>query len=182
MNQIDNRRDRGHSHVALLIDGFGRVDEALPDLLAGLGVQDLVWRPDSDANPIGWLVWHLTRVLDDHVAGVAGVTQVWMAGGWAERFGLPYPEDAIGFEQTSAEVGSFTVKDPSILVEYWAATFAGASQVISAMQPHDLRRVVDGSYDPPVTVAIRLVSVLNDITQHVGQAAYVRGLVERRRR
>jgi hypothetical protein len=40
---------------------------------------------------------------------------------------------------------------------------------------------VDESWNPPVTLGVRLVSVVNDDTQHVGQAAFLRGLVLRRR-
>jgi hypothetical protein len=42
--------------------------------------------------------------------------------------------------------------------------------------PADLDRVVDKRWDPPVTLGVRLVSVVDDDAQHVGQAAYVRGL------
>ena len=56
----------------------------------GLSDDDLAWRPDPEANSIAWLVWHLTRIEDDHVAGVAGTTQVWDDDGWADRFGLPF--------------------------------------------------------------------------------------------
>lgn len=178
-----NNTPSGHhpSPVALLVDGFNRVDEQIPDLVSDLSPEDLSWRPDADANPIGWLVWHLTRVADDHMAGIAASPQAWLDDGWVQRFGLPYPEDSIGYGQTSAEVGAFTVKNPSVLVDYWAATFARITGVLSGLQDDDLERVVDDSYDPPVTVATRLVSVLNDLTQHVGQAAYVRGLLERLR-
>jgi hypothetical protein len=37
--------------------------------------------------------------------------------------------------------------------------------------------VVDDSWDPPVTVSIRLVSILADDLQHAGQAAYARGVL-----
>lgn len=182
MSQTANPGSRGPSPVALLVDGFNRVDDLVPDIVAGLRIDDLLWRPDTDANSIGWLIWHLTRVQDDHVAGIAGSTQVWLEDGWADRFALPYPAVAIGYGHTSAEVGSFTVGDPRMLTGYWAATFTRTSDVLSELQPDDLARVIDESYEPPVTVATRLVSVLNDITQHVGQASYVRGLLDRRRR
>ncbi len=172
----------GHhqSDVAMLVDGFNRVDESIPDIVRDLGNEELLWRPGPDANPIGWLVWHLTRVLDDHVAGIAGTSQLWLADGWAERFKLPYPHTAIGYGQSSGEVGAFTLEDPSVLPAYWDAAFDRITHVLHGLQDGDLARVVDDSYDPPVTVATRLVSVLNDVTQHVGQAAYVRGLLQGR--
>ena len=36
--------------------------------------------------------------------------------------------------------------------------------------------MVDEHWDPPVTAGVRLVSVIGDALQHLGQAAYVKGL------
>jgi hypothetical protein len=162
---------------SLLLDCFGRVHEDLPGLLDGLDEEALHWRPDPDANPIGWLVWHLTRVQDDHVAGVAGVPQAWTSRGFAERFGLPYDEGDVGYGQSSEQVGAFRAS-ASDLLDYHAATHALTEEVVRGVEDWD--RVVDDRWDPPVTAAVRLVSVVNDTTQHLGQAAYVRGLLERR--
>ena len=83
----------------LLLDGFSRTAEALPNLLAELSPAELLWQPDPAANSIAWLVWHLTRVQDDHVAGVGRIEQVWTSDGWADRFDLPYARRSIGFGQ-----------------------------------------------------------------------------------
>jgi hypothetical protein len=162
----------------LLTDAFTRVHELVPSVVDGLTADQLVWRPDADANPIGWLVWHLTRVQDDHLAGVAGGEQVYPA--WADRFDLPYGVGDIGYGHSSEQVGGFRVADPELLTGYHEAVHAMTLEVVSGLGDADYDRVVDDSFDPPVTAAVRLVSVVNDITQHVGQAAYVRGLLERR--
>ena len=101
--------------------------------------------------------------------------------GWASRFGLPYPEGSIGYGQSSDEVGAFVLSDPGLLTGYHEAAHALTMSVLDGLSVPDLSRVVDERWDPPVTAAVRLVSVVNDIGQHLGQAAYVRGLVERRR-
>ncbi len=66
----------------------------------------------------------------------------------------------------------------------WRATTtrsrSAPSPTSSGLQPADLDVVVDERWDPPVTLGVRLVSVVNEVNQHVGQAAYVRGLLERR--
>lgn len=174
------RPDGAATARALLIDAFGRVHEELPDVVGGLTREQLLWRPDAAANPIGWLVWHLTRVQDDHLAGVGGHEQVWTAGSWTERFGLPYPQRAIGYGQSSEEVGAFDVDDPALLTDYHAAVHEQTVRVVERLGDADFDRIVDRRWDPPVTVAVRLVSVVNDITQHLGQAAYVRGLLDRK--
>lgn len=165
----------------VLLDAFGRVRDELPDVVSGLTVAELLWRPDPDANHIAWLLWHLARVQDDHVAGVGEVEQVWSAGGWAGRFGLAYPDDALGYGHTSAQVGSFVLADSQLLTGYHAAVDAMTTEVVSDLDDAGLARVVDERWDPPVTAAVRLVSVVNDVCQHLGQASYVRGLLLRRR-
>lgn len=167
--------------IDLLRDAFGRVHESLPSTVADLSVDELLWRPDAGANSIAWLVWHLTRVQDDHLAELAGVEQVWTSGGWDARFSLPYPIGDVGYGQSAEQVGAFTLSDPGLLTGYHAAVHELTESVLAGEDQRGLDRVVDDRWDPPVTAAVRLVSVVNDITQHIGQAAYVRGLVERRR-
>ena len=48
---------------------------------------------------------------------------------------------------------------------------------MATLGPDDLDRVVDESWDPPVTLGVRLVSVIGDDLQHLGQASYVKGLL-----
>ncbi|HMG61975.1 MAG TPA: DinB family protein, partial [Streptosporangiaceae bacterium] len=74
----------------VLADSFGRVHYEVHQCLDGLAPGDLAYRPDGAANSIAWLIWHLTRIQDDHVAHVAGTEQVWLADGWFDRFGLPF--------------------------------------------------------------------------------------------
>jgi hypothetical protein len=163
-------------HVDLLTDAFGRIREGVHRVLADIDDDALVWRPGPDANPIGWLVWHLLRVQDDHVADVAGTDQVWTLQGFADRFRLPYRERATGYGQTSDEVGQLRVHGP-LLAEYTDAVTDATLGYVATLSTTDLDRVVDESWDPPVTLAVRLVSVLNDDAQHLGQAAYVKGLL-----
>lgn len=166
----------------VLLDAFSRVAETVPQVLEGLSSEDILWQPDPESNSIGWLVWHLSRVQDDHLAGIAEANghpqqQVW--GQWREQFALPYPSEAIGYGQSAAEVARFDVGDPELLIGYHRAVDDLTTRVLGALTPHDYDRVVDDSWTPPVTTATRLVSVVNDTTQHVGQAAYLHGLRRR---
>lgn len=166
------------SPAELLTDGFSRVLETVTHVLDGLDDEQLRRRPAPDANPIGWLVWHLARVQDDHVAGVAGTEQVHTAQGFVERFDLPFDPDAIGYGMSTEEVGHVRVSG-DLLLEYLTAVHEATVAHLGGLSAEDLDRVVDEDWDPPVTLGVRLVSVLNDDTQHAGQAAYVRGLLER---
>jgi uncharacterized damage-inducible protein DinB len=165
----------------VLADGFGRVRDSVHHAVDELTADELAHRIDPEANSIGWLVWHLTRVQDDHIAGVAGYPQTWTADGWADRFGLPFPVDAIGYGQSSEDVARVRVPSAELLVGYHDAVCERTLGYVGSLGNGDLDRVVDDSWDPPVTLGVRLVSVLNDDLQHAGQAAFVRGIVLRRR-
>ena len=167
----------------LLLDGFGRIRENVADVLAGLTAEQLAFRVDADANPVSWLVWHLTRVQDDHVAAAFGVAQVWSAQGWARRLGLPDGMTDHGYGHASEQVASVAAATAAsgLLGEYHEATYAQTVKLVSEVRDADLDRVVDKRWTPPVTLGVRLVSVMDDDMQHVGQAAFVRGVVLRRR-
>jgi hypothetical protein len=166
----------------LLVDGFGRVKDAVHRAVDGLAPEQLAYRVDAEANSIAWLVWHLTRVQDDHVADVAGLPQVWTALGWAERFGLPLDRSATGYGHRSAEVALLAEASAQALVGYHDAVHAQTVRYVSALTDPDLPRVVDTRWNPPVTLGVRLISVLEDDLMHVGQAEFLNGLLRRRAR
>ena len=115
----------------LLSDSLGRVRDDIPRVVGGLDVDQLAWRPDEASNPIGWLVWHLTRIEDDHIAEVAGTEQVWTSEHWYERFALPFPPEAHGFGQSAADVAKVRV-DADLLAGYHDATAARAIELESS--------------------------------------------------
>ena len=164
----------------LLMDAFGRIRTLVHAVVAGLEPAQLELRVDDDANTVAWLVWHLTRVQDDHIADVAGTDQAWTAGGWAERFGLPFDDADTGFGHSPDEVGRVRVDDPGLLTGYHDDVHARTVRFLQDLTAGDLDRVVDEAWDPPVTLGVRLVSVMGDDWQHAGQAAFVRGVAERR--
>jgi uncharacterized damage-inducible protein DinB len=162
----------------LLVDGFDRVRETVHQAVDGLTEDRLAYRPDPEANSVAWLVWHLTRVQDHHVADAAGGEQLWTSAGWVERFRLPFDVEETGYGQSAEEVGRVRAT-AELLAGYQDAVHRATVDFVSTLQDVDYQRVVDERWDPPVTLAVRLMSVLNDTMQHGGQAAYVRGLSER---
>lgn len=164
----------------LLIDAFGRIAQEVHVAAEGLTAEALNWRPDPDANSIAWLVWHLTRVQDDHVSHLAGIDQAYVADGWADRLGLVPDVRDLGYRHTSEQVGAVTVESPRVLLAYFDAVHERTGEYLVTIDAVELDRICDTRWDPPVTVGVRLVSVLNDCFQHAGQARYVRGMSERR--
>ena len=167
--------------AAMLRDGWGRLPKLVRGAVDGLSVDELAYRLDAESNTIAWLVWHLTRVQDDHVAGAAASEQVWTSVGWVDRFALPFDASATGYGQSAEEVGEVRVAAP-LLLGYFDAVHDRSVQFIEGVADPDLDRVVDARFDPPVTLGVRLVSVLSDNLQHAGQAALIRGVVLRSRR
>ena len=162
----------------VLADAFGRVRDAVHPAVNGLGPDELAARPDPRANSIAWLVWHLTRVQDDHVADVAGTEQVWTAGDWVGRFGLPLDPGDTGYGHDAGQVG--LVRAPAdLLLGYYDDVHRRTLQFVRGLHEADLDRVVDERWDPPVALGVRLVSIIADDLEHCGQAAYVRGLLQR---
>jgi uncharacterized damage-inducible protein DinB len=161
----------------VLIEAFDRLPDLVRAAVDGLTPEQLCWAPAPAANSVGWLVWHLTRVQDDHVAEILGQDQIWVRDGWAGRFGLGADPTNTGSGHTAAQVATVRPDNAQVLVEYYDAVAARTREFLRGLTAEDLDRVVDEGWDPPVTLGVRLVSVLNDDDQHVGQAAYVRGLL-----
>jgi Protein of unknown function (DUF664) len=164
----------------LLVDAFGRIRQAVRRAVDGLTAEQLAFRVDPEANSIAWLVWHLTRIQDDHVADAAQAEQVWTSRGWVERFGLPFDPLTTGYGHRPGEVAAVRVESGELLLGYHDAVHQQTVRYVERLTDADLDRIVDRSWDPPVSLGVRLVSVIADDLQHAGQAAYVRGVLLRR--
>jgi hypothetical protein len=162
----------------VLNDAFGRLPGLVRAAVEELTPEQLRWAPAAGANPIGWLVWHLTRIQDDHVADLIDGKQLYSTGNWAPKLGLKADPSDIGYGHSPAQVAAVAPASWHVLVDYYTAVHGRTLSFIDSLSPADLDRIVDENWDPPVTLGVRLVSVLNDDTQHVGQAAYVRGLLK----
>jgi hypothetical protein len=164
----------------LLIELFARVDGHVHGVVRGLSAGDLIARPAPGANPIGWLVWHLARGQDAQVADILGEEQLWSTGPWAPRFGLRADPDNTGYAHSAEQVDAVRPDGPEVLVEYYEAVAGRTRDWLATLTGAALDRIVDERWDPPVTLGVRLVSIADDDIQHAGQAAYVRGLLQRR--
>jgi hypothetical protein len=163
----------------LFTDAFERVRDGVHPAVNGLTAEELAYRPDGESNSIAWLVWHLTRIQDDHLAGLSGSQQAWTAKGWVEKFDLSLDPTDTGYGHGPDEVGLVTA-DAETLLGYFEDVHEQTLEYLTTLSDEELARVIDRNWDPPVTVSVRLISVIADDLQHVGQAAYVRGILQRR--
>jgi len=165
----------------LLIDAFERIPDQVHGVVDGLTPAQLTFRLDTDANSIAWLVWHLSRIADDHVAEVARQSQVWTSAGWAQRWRLPLDPADTGFGHTADQVAAIT-GDAEMLLGYFDAVQDMTTRFVRALTDSDLDRIVDESWDPPVTLGVRLVSIAGHNFEQVAQAAFIRGVLDRTER
>jgi hypothetical protein len=165
--------------AALLADLFGRIPPIARDVVHGLEMEELLEPPAVGANPIGWLLWHIGRVQDAQIPPAAFDEQLWVMDGWAERFGLPAEPTDVGYGHSQAQVAAVRPESSGLLLGYLDAVHQRTMVYVAALSPGELDRVIDERWDPPVTLGVRLNSVVADCLQHVGQASYLRGLLDR---
>ena len=163
--------------AALLAEMYGRILPVAEQAVDGLDLDQLVTAPGPSANPIAWLVWHTARVQDHHIAELMDTSQIWVTRDWAARFGLEPDPDNTGYGHTAADVALVRPTDTEVLTDYLEAVGRRTESMLATLTPEDLDDIVDERWDPPVTRGVRLVSVVDDSVQHLGQAAYVRGLL-----
>ena len=163
----------------LLIEAYGRIAPLVAQAVDGLDAEALAARPAEGANTVGWLVWHLARVQDHHLAEVLDEDQLWVSGDWAAplRAGARSRQHrATGTRPTRWRPSAPTAPTPAPAT--WRRWRPGPTAFLGGLGSDDLDRVVDERWDPPVTLGVRLVSVVDDSLQHAGQAAYARGLLD----
>ena len=161
----------------MMVDGYGRIGEILSRVLDGLKEDDLNWQPKPDANSIGWLCWHLTRVQDDHISDLMGEEQLWIKEGWHAKFNRQGDKKDIGFGHTPEDVAAFKSPDVKVILGYHDVVMKRSQKFFPTLSNADLERELNEPWFQPLpTVGVRIISVLGDNLEHAGQAAYVRGL------
>jgi GNAT superfamily N-acetyltransferase len=164
--------------ASLLLELYGRIPPLAHSAVDGVDLVTLTKSPSPGANTIAWLVWHAARVQDHHVAELIDADQIWIGDDWAGRFGLDPDPRNTGYGHSEIDVAAVRPERPTVLVEYVEAVDRRTRTFLEQLHPKDLDRVVDRRWDPPVTLGVRLVSIADDSVQHLGQAAFVRGLLE----
>lgn len=161
----------------VLRDAVTRIREGVASAAGDLDAEGFAHRPGPDANSIGWLLWHLTRVEDSHVAEFLDAEQLYVTDGHAAALGLPEDPGDNGYGHTSEQVAAVRIAEPGPLVAYHEAVAARTLEHLATQSDSDLDRVVDEAWDPPVTAAVRWVSIVEDAMMHLGQAQYAAGLL-----
>ncbi|WBB53719.1 alpha/beta fold hydrolase [Verrucosispora sp. WMMD573] len=163
----------------VLTEAYGRVHRLVHDALASLRPGTFVHQIEPGTNSIAWLVWHLTRIQDHHIADIMGEPELWADPQWATRTGVERDVSTRGQGDGPDEIAALAKADSDGVSAYHDAVMARTFGYLSGVTEAELARIIDTSYTPPVSVGVRLVSVLSDNLQHAGQALFVRGMHER---
>ncbi|WP_167147890.1 DUF664 domain-containing protein [Actinomyces sp. ZJ308] len=165
----------------ILIDALSRSRERFNRAFDGVTVEQANTQPAPKLAPridsLTWLAWHTAREIDLQISLMAGQEFVWVTGGHRERFALPLPDDTQDWHHTPEEAAQVVVDDLSVLTSYLDDSYAMAYSYMRSLTPESFDDVIDDSWDPPVTRAMRLVSIIDDAAQHSGQAVYTRRLL-----
>jgi hypothetical protein len=157
----------------VLLDGFTRVHDAIHRALPDCTDDELYKEPHP---PIGWLTWRWNRVVDSNISRLNGQEQLWVADGWHAKFGMaPEPADfGRGLAHTRVQVLAFRA-DIDLLLAYHDAVFERTSAYLANVTAAELGRELDEpQYTPLPTVAVRVMSVLENAMNNMGQIGYLK--------
>lgn len=159
-----------------ILDTLDRMQNALTAAVDGLSSQEMTWRPGEEANSIGFTLWHQLRCEDVFVQGmIQQKPQVWVSEKWYEKLNLPENPQDVGYGYTAEQVAAFPVPELEDLLEYAEATRGQTVGYVKAMSAESLDKVTHTPFGE-LTIGQVFAILLCEITQHIGQIAYLRGL------
>ncbi|AWN20569.1 DinB family protein [Streptococcus sobrinus] len=165
------------SPLELSIDTLERAQERFLETLDQMTVEEANTMPKPLIKSVTWLIWHSSRVLDYQISPLAGLPQLYETAGFKERFNLDLPDDTQDWRHTPQEAAKVVVSDKQVLKDYLQASMERTKAYFAQLDEADLADVIDRNWTPAVTRGVRIVSTVDDIVMHSGQAVYSRRLV-----
>ena len=158
--------------MSALSRNWGMVDKALEDVDDAM----LGDRPNDESNSMGWLLFHMSRIVDRFVHTWCQETpQVWIKDGWHEKFGLDDDLNNTGGGWTKEQVATWQLPPKESVVGYYESVKAAATKYIESLSASDMERQLEIPPRPPMSVGTFLGIVVFDNCVHGGQIAYLRG-------
>ena len=161
----------------LLLTALDRNWDMIDDALDGMDDAMLARIPAGECNSIAWILWHLNRVMDSFVTTrLRDQVQIWVEGGWAQRFGAAPDAEDRGVGWTAEQVAAWSPPSREVLLGYYQAVRSEARAFLAGLTEQDLaKRVVFPAGAEPRTSASALGQMTWDVVAHGGQIAYLRG-------
>ena len=162
-------RDAIKSGLTEFLDGLKKA-------VNGLTPAELRWQPTLASNPIAWIVWHMARVEDRWVNRVlSGGVELWISEGWHKKFGMT--EEAHGYGETMEQVRAMPDLAMFELLAYFDAVRKSTLAHLERMTPEQLAATYPHSRRKGITGAWILGHILVEESQHLGQVAFIRGMI-----
>ena len=163
----------------MIMDIFDRIAAQLAQVLEDLTPKQLNQQPGRGANTIGWLIWHLTRSHDRNMSELMGLEQLWISEGWYSRFNRKPDPAETGYRHTTKEMAAFKAPDSLTIMEYHRAVLERIKDYIANYLEESIleQEMYSPTFDSVSPTYRVITGIINDALQHVGQAAYVRGLI-----
>lgn len=159
--------------IKFVLKSLDDVQLELQETLDGLTLEQVMWSPNPESNSIGWIAWHIARLQDARGAELSNEEQLWVSKRWHSRFGLPPDPQNHGRGHSSEQVDAVQPESTEKLAMYCQESHAYFRQEISKLN--------DNSIVEDDAIWNLLFRAVHGGFAHVGQAMYVRGLIEKRR-
>ena len=156
-------------------DALNKEQESLMEAVSDLTPQELAWRAGPEANPIGWILWHMVRVEDMWIQFfIQQQPEIWERDGWHQRFGLPTRDN--GFGHTAEQVASFPNLDLAELLRYSQAVRTQTLEYLRGLGPEHYS-LVPRERRPEMSVSAVFRQIVGEFYQHQGHISYLKGLI-----
>ncbi|MFP6679248.1 MAG: DinB family protein [Dehalococcoidia bacterium] len=163
-------------HRDVARNGLDETLSVLKSTIDGLTPVELYWQPAPNSNHIAWTVWHMSRAEDHWYNRYIGQGEpVWTSGEYFTKLGLR--EGSSGFGDSAEIVAKFPALDIAEILEYSDAVRTESLKNLDLVTATQLSETRDGVRGDPPTIAWVLGHVLVEQAQHLGQIAYIRGIL-----
>ena len=155
--------------------GLGEYFDGLRKALDGLTAAERRFQPNTVANHIDFIVWHMARDEDGEIHTFAQRTsEIWQREAWDQKLGLPAEDHGFGY--TVEQVAALPQFDIADCLAYYEAVRRATLQYLAGLTAADLERCPDPERRPDATIGRMFSHLIVEGSQHLGQVAYLRGM------
>ncbi|MFC1994682.1 DinB family protein [Chloroflexota bacterium] len=147
----------------------------LSKALDGLTQEEAAWSPRAECNSIAFISWHIARVEDFFVnRALQRKDELYESEGWQEKLGTPPKE--VGYQYTVGQLCAWPVPQLEVLRAYADSVREKTLAFLKHLAPARLSEVPRPDRSPD-SIGVTLGRISTEIALHVGQIAYLRGML-----
>lgn len=164
--------------IDVLLDFAARPKDVLT-ALPSLNAEQLNQHPEGHPNSIAWLLWHTGREIDVQLSALTGNDELWYSSQCRAALALGDVGDSLGYGHSADDAAQIQLHDAADfdhLRSYVAATLDALAAYCGSLADNDLSDIIAEYEGQPISRGSCLVSIIDDATAHLAQAAYVAGM------